>query len=256
VGKQVPNKKIDRANKNALAHGVFATDIVLPWENGEEFVALHNALRDELDPQGVSESETVLGLAGLHWKKRRLNIGSALSYRRHPDAGALTEAGKQGWTGVEEYVRSTAGDGGGVNEALRAVVKAHTDTLMTALTVMNQKIAEKDTAPPPSRGLGVDRSAVYTKQIEALAQLAKELNVSAGAILPALKLIETQDIPQSVAERAFRPDIIEREVKLGALIDKQIEKTLAHLVLLKEYKRLYGKKEVKGKPPAQIPAPL
>ena len=70
--------------------------------------------------------------------------------------------------------------------------------------------------------------------------------IATNRITPVLKIIETQDIEQNLAERAFRPDIIEREVKVAALIDKQIEKGLAQLVHLKEYKRLYKKKLVTG----------
>jgi hypothetical protein len=75
--------------------------------------------------------------------------------------------------------------------------------------------------------------------------LTKALStIGTSVITPVLMLIENQDIEQNIAERAFRPDIIEREVKVVALIDRQIEKCLAQLVHLKEYKRLYRKKQV------------
>jgi hypothetical protein len=61
-----------------------------------------------------------------------------------------------------------------------------------------------------------------------------------------MKMIQDQEIEQCFAERVFRPDVMEREVKIGALIDRQIEKDLAQLVHLKEYKRLYKKKLVTG----------
>ena len=72
-------------------------------------------------------------------------------------------------------------------------------------------------------------------------------DIGADVIIPAMKIVENQDIEQSIAERVFPPDVIEREVKIGALIDRQIEKGLAQLVHLKEYKRLY-KKLVTGPP--------
>ena len=55
--------------KNALSHGAYAQDFVLPWENEQDFVDLHKGLRDELEPDGPSEEEVVLGVAGLYWKK-------------------------------------------------------------------------------------------------------------------------------------------------------------------------------------------
>ena len=79
--------------------------------------------------------------------------------------------------------------------------------------------------------------------------LIESLNrIGDRVITPTLKRIEYDDIEQSFAERIFRPDVIEREVRIGALIDRQIEKGLAQLVHLKEYKRMYKKKQVTGPP--------
>ena len=46
--------------KNALSHGVYSSDIVLPWENEQQFNDLHQALREEYYPDGVSEEAAVL----------------------------------------------------------------------------------------------------------------------------------------------------------------------------------------------------
>ena len=81
-------------------------------------------------------------------------------------------------------------------------------------------------------------------QMDTLIEVIDEIGTD--IIIPAMKIVENQDIEQSIAERVFRPDVIEREVKIGALIDRQIEKGLAQLVHLKEYKRLYKKKLVTG----------
>jgi hypothetical protein len=42
--------------------------------NEQDFVDLHKALRNELEPDGPAEEEAVLGIAGLYWKKRRLTM--------------------------------------------------------------------------------------------------------------------------------------------------------------------------------------
>jgi hypothetical protein len=47
-----------------------------------------------------------------------------------------------------------------------------------------------------------------------------------------------------VIEQAYLPNIIERELKVQAEIDRRIEKVLKRLVMIKEYKRLYGAKSV------------
>ncbi len=48
-------------------------------------------------------------------------------------------------------------------------------------------------------------------------------------------------------ERAYRPDVVERTAKVEAQIDKQIEKALARLANLKEFKRIYVPKNVEGR---------
>ena len=96
--------------KNALAHGLYASDLVLAWENEQDFVDLHESIRQELNPVGSLEDIAVLDIARLHWVKRRLNVGAQLAYHRHPDAPAITEAGEEGWQGVRNYLRNKAGD--------------------------------------------------------------------------------------------------------------------------------------------------
>ena len=53
--------------KNALAHGLYASDLVLAWENEQDFVDLHESIRQELNPVGSLEDIAVLDIARLHW---------------------------------------------------------------------------------------------------------------------------------------------------------------------------------------------
>ena len=55
-----------------------------------------------------------------------------------------------------------------------------------------------------------------------------------------LGLIENYDLDQKVCERAYRPEVMERELKIRAELDKRIEKAIARLVTIKEYKKFYG----------------
>ena len=237
--------------KNALSHGAYAQDFVLPWENEQDFVDLHKGLRDELEPDGPSEEEVVLGVAGLYWKKRRLAIGSQLAYRHHPDAAALTKAGEGGWSGVGEYLESTSCVMRSLSDEFRRIALIHIGVLQSAYDRVQARLAKPEFVP--AAGDHPDKYADLRKESQArrandqMDALIEALDaIATNKITPVLKIIETQDIEQNLAERAFRPDIIEREVKVAALIDKQIEKGLAQLVHLKEYKRLYKKKLVTG----------
>ena len=110
------------SSKNALSHGVYSSEVVLPWENEQDFKDLLEELRDELFPNGRSEEEAVFDLACLHWKKRRLNIGSQLAFRRDRDISALADAGAlNGWEGIAEYFAKTLDD----NESVRDTHAQH-----------------------------------------------------------------------------------------------------------------------------------
>src|SRR6476659_9366735 len=76
------------SSKNALAHGFYATDVVLPWENQQEFDDLLRRYQNEYPPDGVSEEAAVFELASLEWKRRRFETGvqQALQKQRDFDA--------------------------------------------------------------------------------------------------------------------------------------------------------------------------
>jgi hypothetical protein len=241
--------------KNALSHGAYSQDFVLPWENEQDFVDFHKGLRTELEPDGPSEEEVVLGIAGLYWKKRRLVIGSQLAYRYHPDAAALTKAGEGGWSGVSEYLHCTSSKMETFRDILGRIAKAQAIALQTALASVGESLAGLESSSDASEKLDAygesrreARIARENEQLEILKGFTSVISdIGADVMIPAMKIVESQDIEQSTAERVFRPDVIEREVKIGALIDRQIEKGLAQLVHLKEYKRLYKAKLVTGR---------
>jgi len=60
------------ASKNALKTGAYTAMIVLPGESEEDFQKLHEQFMNDLTPSDVAESAMVYELAGLTWKKLRL----------------------------------------------------------------------------------------------------------------------------------------------------------------------------------------
>src|SRR4051794_39296211 len=67
---------------NALRHGILSRYTVLPWEDADEYGTLLTALAAEHSPQGPTEEHLVEELAGVLWRKRRLRLAEAASYRR------------------------------------------------------------------------------------------------------------------------------------------------------------------------------
>ena len=70
------------ARFNALRHGVLSQHTVLPWENGDEYLMLVEALAAEHKPHGPTEEHLVEELAGVIWRKRRLRLGESAVHHR------------------------------------------------------------------------------------------------------------------------------------------------------------------------------
>ena len=69
-----------QGNKNALSHGLYSKDIILPWESQDDFEKLHNDFRDEWKPNGCSEEQAVLKLTNYAWLERRMAKSSQLKF--------------------------------------------------------------------------------------------------------------------------------------------------------------------------------
>jgi hypothetical protein len=76
-----------RAARNATRHGLRAQSVLLSDESAHEFAALAGALRAELAPQGVLQTELALRVAAAAWRARRADRVEAAVLERHLGAG-------------------------------------------------------------------------------------------------------------------------------------------------------------------------
>ena len=87
-----------RVSRNAVTHGLFCNDTVLPGEDAELFEQLRHAMLLELRPQDVVELMIVDRIVLAQWKLRRLNaVESAVhqaNHQQHIDA-AREELGRK-----------------------------------------------------------------------------------------------------------------------------------------------------------------
>src|SRR5215472_612191 len=65
--------KKDRS-KNALKHGAFSREVILPGESRKDYERLLAELEAEYSPSGPSEIYLVNHLASLLWRERRLQV--------------------------------------------------------------------------------------------------------------------------------------------------------------------------------------
>jgi hypothetical protein len=66
-----PPKRAEK--RNALKHGVYSRDIMLPGESFRDYDALAAELNEEWVPEGPTERSLVERLVGLCWRKQRLD---------------------------------------------------------------------------------------------------------------------------------------------------------------------------------------
>jgi hypothetical protein len=72
----------ERSRFNAVQHAVLSPHTVLPWEDEAEYLSLLRALAEEHTPVGPTEDHLIEEIAGIIWRKQRLRLAEAASYRR------------------------------------------------------------------------------------------------------------------------------------------------------------------------------
>jgi hypothetical protein len=216
-----------KPSKNAFSHGLYSDHVVLDCENKQEFADLWQAVQDEYCPQQVSEEAAVLELASLLWKKRRLEAGlqQALNKRR-AHSGNAADASGDSWDLLADEIRTLA--------------KSHGKAAQVACDKIGEHVArvlDPNVAIADSETVGFDKLTVLTKELNII---SKEL------VIPILHAAEKQRLDQ--IERAYDPDIMERELKIQAELDRRIDKVLKRLVMIKEIKKFYVVKGIDSKP--------
>jgi|SRR6516164_6923958 hypothetical protein len=238
-------RKGGASRNNAVSHGVFASDVV-SCEEADDFNQLHKSLKEELVPNGAAEEEAVRGIALLYWKKRCAIGFFQRASRRLTGTDEIQTLGKSGHDQVAHQDATGSTQPRLTMETLRAILQSHASALHRILQTVNKEI-QSPSGPSneadAGNGLKSDgrrAKPADTTRLEMLMNLAQALNsVGAGVISPMLKMIESNDFVEAVAELGFHPHLMERELHLLALVDKQIEKAMTHLIHLKEYKRVY-----------------
>jgi hypothetical protein len=203
--------------KNALAHGVYGKDILLPWESRKDFNKLLADLRDEFRPEGRMENEIVFDLAHFRWQKYRLHQMYIAAAYGDPFVSELVESRQKSWIGMRNHLiwKSTNEHALSkmVNEIFMEQVKESAKRLEKAL-----------------REGKLDNSKT--------AQGKAFLDVSKNFTIPLIEALEAEPSVGDSLRRTYSPEYLEPIIRLEAMIDARIDKALARLVSLQEYKRV------------------
>jgi hypothetical protein len=115
---------------NAVRHGVLSVHTLLPWEDKAEYESLLGALVEEHAPHGATEEHLLEEIAGVIWRKRRLRLAEAASYRLglEATAGSFSDTLKTALIEVESIVDSLTNAPWSTSKDLPALKKSQTST--------------------------------------------------------------------------------------------------------------------------------
>jgi hypothetical protein len=122
-------------NQNALLHGLYARDVLLPWDSKEDFLRLHEDLKAGFFPDGRAEEEAVLDLAFLHWQKRTIWRLRQSAVLRDPFTEDIIQTKSKSWSDIRKRLRAAAYSEGTVRDAI--------DNSMTSMLAEAQSASEK-----------------------------------------------------------------------------------------------------------------
>lgn len=246
------------ARLNALKHGVLSRYVILPWEDAAEYEALLAALVAEHAPEGPTEEHLVEELAGIIWRKRRLRMAETAVYReklRRSSAdyfgpNDVVSAALLPLTGTSESkasipraiatsatetardLRDTQRDQGMTNCALNILQTGDPEAYdrgLAALRADTREYWQECLATPPEDGL------TYAATAEALeAWIHRHRREWYDE--PIRELRHREVIRDQALGIAYATDGLDVSARYEVHLDRKLERTLAMLVRLREFR--------------------
>jgi hypothetical protein len=222
--------------KNALTHGVYATDFVLPIESQDDFEALLASFKAEWSPQGASEEQAVIELAHTTWIGWRAARMAQLQFHRAPFG--MEVAGKTSWPDIlhhetvelPEHLKSAASN---IDYLLK--------NFNALLEVARNRPYSTDTANGKDAQM---RNLQLAKEVSDTIERFKEMVHTID------KFVNIATSHWSRYDKAYDPEFIEQQLRVMAAVGARTDKILRRLTSLKEYKRVaseYSPKELNTK---------
>lgn len=208
-----------KTNKNALVHGVYASDIVLPSERPEDFEELLRGYRLYFEPIGTVEDEIVFGMTSWVWKKRRIQRWAQLRFLQSKLAVEMEKTGKRTVPGIHRSLKA-------------------------------QRAQEEDAAAHLRSGI-----ATFAESLDCLVESAKAqhlgkmgsnlrgLKSEFEGLRPQIEAYASQDNAAETPSNRGSDDISRLDKTACAMeerIDAVIEKKVKQLIVLREFRRQYG----------------
>jgi hypothetical protein len=244
---------------NALRHGVLSRHTVLPWEDGEEYLTLVEALVAEHKPQGPTEEHFVEELAGVIWRKRRLRLGENAAHHRAlrrasdpcqhtAEAALINVAGDVEADCIGDAIRATEDhtaeeradlqEDSAMTEAARQILASPSSSAYArALTALREDTREWwDRQLSWEPGDYDKDQAPYRADAENLKRFLED-EVAPWYEKRRQELEYRPAIREQAFGEAVDPDRLERLARYEVHLDRKIERMLAMLFKLQELRR-------------------
>ena len=218
-----------RMNKNALKHGAFAKEIVIPGESAEEFEQLLQEFHLQFNPIGAPQEAVVRELAGIQWLKDRLNRPLRQSFI-HSEL-IVSEVG----TWPLDLIVNCAKRSMEVLDSTKEMAWARADQLVQAKFAILKGTTSEE----------------REKVLNVAAQIAARRG-EWGFVAKAM--IDTANNLQNTARDPLSQNV-DVVLKLFEQLDRRYDKAVKRLVNLKEYDGLYGAKLIEQLQQAE-PTPI
>ena len=254
-----------RTRFNAVRHGVLSAHTVLPYEDEAEYQSLLGELVREYAPDGVTQDHLVEEIAGTMWRKRRLRLAEAASYRRglkkttkpfsETLSTALVQVEHTGplWPEIEAVTATPSKTAKDVVElqkreasaqsALEILSAGKADAYETALAELDEETRmswqEEVTPQPEDPGEDEDLDSDLEPSTADATGLAQYLE---GTVLPScakqLGYVEKRPlIREHVLGETFDVESLERLGRYEVHLDRKLERMLTMLLRLQDMRR-------------------
>jgi hypothetical protein len=218
VGVTSSNQMETKGRKfNALFHGAYARDVILPGDSEVEFNQLYDGIKGDWNPQGRSEDEALLEVVRIIWYRRR---AMRVEQKELKESSLVAELGCSlvSWPELLDEIELDQTS----SKALEAAEKTQ-----IVLQSVSQNIA---LLPKPIP------TGYWSEGIEAARKQLQELqDLFNDSILPSL-IAASATMPAT--EEDFDFAVAERQMRLWARMDPRLDKAMSRLVSLQSQKRL------------------
>ncbi len=214
-----------RKKRNALVHGLYASEILLPWESRKDLLRLHADLKDQFRPVGRLEEELVLDIVNCRWLKHRLMRMRQVATHSDPFSQQLIGCGKKSFGAIIKQLSREGAGGWTMINRIMDRLEQHFKKLEAAV---NGSLDESASAG--------ERERDYDK-IWAIRSAITEL-------IPVVKDIEIGPDPVRAFERGYSPDQMQKCMAVEAQIDTRFDRAISRLIMVQELRRMGERSKV------------